>query len=62
MGLKNKTLISIILPCRNEEKALDFCLSNVKEVIKKNNLSAEIIVSDSSVDSSPEIAKDTKLF
>ncbi|MFA5484711.1 MAG: glycosyltransferase family 2 protein [Candidatus Pacearchaeota archaeon] len=61
MGLKNKTLISIILPCRNEEKALDFCLSNVKEVIKKNNLSAEIIVSDSSVDSSPEIAKRHKV-
>ncbi len=50
--------ISIILPCRNEEKALSFCLENIKEVIKKNDLNAEIIVSDSSSDKSPEIAKE----
>lgn len=49
--------ISIVLPCRNEEKALPFCLKKIKEVIKKNHLSAEIIVSDSSSDKSPEIAK-----
>lgn len=57
MGIKNKILISIVLPCRNEEKALDFCLKNIKKVIRKNNIQAEIIVSDSSTDSSPEIAK-----
>lgn len=49
--------ISIILPCRNEEEALPFCLKQIKEVIKKHNLSAEIIVSDSSTDKSPQIAK-----
>jgi len=49
--------ISIILPCQNEEKALPFCLGKIKETILKNNLSAEIIVSDSSIDQSPEIAK-----
>lgn len=49
--------ISIILPCRNEEKALGFCLKQIKETIKKNKLSAEIIVSDSSDDKSPEIAR-----
>lgn len=49
--------ISIILPCRNEEAALDSCLNQIKEVIIKNRLNAEIIVSDSSTDSSPEIAK-----
>ncbi len=48
--------ISIILPCQNEEKALGFCLKQIKEVIKENNLNAEIIVSDSSTDKSPEIA------
>jgi glycosyltransferase involved in cell wall biosynthesis len=52
-----KPKISIILPCRNEEEALPFCLKKLKEVIRKNNLSAEIIVSDSSNDKSPEIAK-----
>ena len=49
--------ISIILPCRNEEQAIEFCLKQIKEVIKNNNLNAEIIVSDSSSDSSSEIAK-----
>jgi len=53
----NELEISIILPCQNEEQALSFCLSQIKETIKKNNLSAEIIVSDSSTDKSPEIAK-----
>ncbi len=52
-----KPEISIILPCRNEEEALPFCLKQIKQVIKKNKLSAEIIVSDSSTDKSPEIAK-----
>jgi glycosyltransferase involved in cell wall biosynthesis len=55
--IKTAPELSIILPCRNEEKALPFCLSTIKEVIKKNNLNAEVIVSDSSIDSSPEIAK-----
>lgn len=49
--------ISIILPCQNEEQALGFCLQQIKKVIKNKKLSAEIIVSDSSSDKSPEIAK-----
>ena len=49
--------ISVILPCRNEEKALAACLQQAKKTIRENNLSAEIIVSDSSTDRSPEIAK-----
>ena len=49
--------ISVILPCRNEEHGLPFCLKQIKETIKKYNLSAEVIVSDSSTDTSPEIAK-----
>ena len=61
MGLKSggrtSPELSIILPCRNEEQALDFCLKQIKEVISTNKINAEIIVSDSSKDSSPEIAK-----
>ena len=49
--------ISIILPCRNEEKAIGICIDNIKEIIKENELDAEIIVSDSSKDSSPLIAE-----
>lgn len=54
--------ISIILPCRNEEQALPFCLEKIKKVIQINNLSAEIIVSDSSVDKSPQIARENKVI
>ncbi len=49
--------LSVILPCRNEEQGLDFCIKEIKKVIKENNIDAEIIVSDSSIDKSPEIAK-----
>lgn len=54
--------ISIILPCQNEEQALAFCLKQIKETVKKNRLSAEIIVSDSSFDKSPQIAKKEKVI
>jgi len=53
--------ISIILPCRNEEESLDFCLRTIKQTIKNHKLNAEIIVSDSSTDNSPEIAKKHKV-
>lgn len=53
----NNPELSIVLPCRNEEKALQKCLSQIKKVIVKNNLYVEIIVSDSSTDSCPIIAK-----
>ncbi len=49
--------LSIILPCRNESLALPGCLKQIKEVIRKNNMDAEIIVSDSSTDNSAKIAK-----
>jgi glycosyltransferase involved in cell wall biosynthesis len=49
--------ISIILPCRNEERALPLCIKQIKETIKNNYLSAEVIISDSSTDSCPAIAK-----
>jgi len=56
-----KPKISIVLPCRNEEQALGYCLDQIKEVISKNNLSAEVIVSDSSSDRSPEIAREFEI-
>ncbi len=52
-----KPKVSIILPCQNEQAALAFCLQKIKSVIKENGILAEIIVSDSSTDKSPEIAK-----
>jgi len=55
---KEKILISIVLPCRNEESSLAGCLAEAKKVIAQNDLSAEIIVADSSTDRSPKIAQE----
>lgn len=49
--------LSVILPCRNEELALDACLTEIKKVLEEFNLKGEIIVSDSSTDRSAEIAR-----
>ncbi|MDE2188501.1 MAG: glycosyltransferase family 2 protein, partial [Patescibacteria group bacterium] len=42
----NKPELTIILPCLNEEKAIGFCLDEIKKVIDKNNIAAEILVVD----------------
>ncbi|HEV8190527.1 MAG TPA: glycosyltransferase family 2 protein [Ktedonobacterales bacterium] len=49
--------ISIVLPCLNEEDAIGGCVDNVKDVIARYGLSAEIVVVDNaSTDHSAEIA------
>ena len=57
--MKTETNIEVsgILPCRNEEQSLGDCILKIQEIFKKHNISGEIIVSDSSTDNSPEIAK-----
>lgn len=54
----NKFLVSVILPCRDEEEALASCLDQIKKIFNENNINGEIIVSDSSTDRSPEIARE----
>ena len=47
MILQNKKIdLSIILPCLNEENAIRPCLDNIRNVIDKNNFSAEVIIVD----------------
>lgn len=53
----NEHKISIILPCRNEEKAIGFCIAQIKKIVSEKNIIAEIIVSDSSTDESATIAE-----
>lgn len=49
---------SIILPCRNEEKAIGYCIDNINQSMKIAGIKDyEIVVSDSSTDNSPKIAK-----
>ncbi len=51
-------VISIVIPCLNEERTLGICLKKASETLTKNNISGEIIVSDNgSDDNSIEIAK-----
>ncbi len=53
-----KLEFTFILPCYNEERTLAFCIKEIKEYIKKKNISAEILVVDNnSTDNSKVIAK-----
>jgi len=58
LSLEKKPLLSVILPCRNEEKSLLYCINSVKKILADFNIDSEIIVSDSSSDRSPQIAKE----
>ena len=49
--------LSVILPCRNEEESLEFCILKIQDIFRTHNINGEIIISDSSSDSSPEIAR-----
>ncbi len=49
--------LSVVLPCRNEEEALENCIHQITNVLEVNGVRAEIIVSDSSSDRSAEIAR-----
>jgi hypothetical protein len=40
---------SVVLPCGNEEKAVEGCIIQIKGVLEKENINGEIIVSDSSI-------------
>jgi glycosyltransferase involved in cell wall biosynthesis len=48
--------ISIILPAMNEEKTIGNCIERIREGLARCDLTAEIVVSDSSSDRTPEIA------
>ncbi|MBE6161402.1 MAG: glycosyltransferase family 2 protein [Firmicutes bacterium] len=53
--------VTILLPCLNEEKTLEICIKNIKEVMDKLKYNYEILVSDNnSSDSSVKIAKKNK--
>ena len=58
---KNKK-ISFILPCLNEEVAIGFCLEEIREVIRGEALSAEVIVVDNgSSDRSKQIVEEKQI-
>lgn len=56
--MENKPEVSVVLPCLNEEATIGECIQNIKNVLKKENINGEIIISDNgSTDKSVMIAK-----
>ena len=56
--IQTKYDYTVVLPCLNEELTLGFCINEIFEGAKSENLSVEVIVSDNgSTDSSIEVAK-----
>jgi glycosyltransferase involved in cell wall biosynthesis len=50
-------LLSIIIPCKNEEKTIGAVIGKAVSTLKQEGLDGEIIVSDNSTDNSREIAR-----
>ena len=44
--INKKIDLSIVLPCLDEEKAIETCLNQILQTIHKHHLSAEIIIVD----------------
>lgn len=51
--------ISVVIPALDEEQSIETCIDKIKEVFKNQELSFEIIVSDSSTDKTGELARRT---
>lgn len=55
----NEIEVTILMPCLNEEKSLAFCIKEVEKSVKKNHISAEILIGDNrSTDNSRKIAEE----
>jgi glycosyltransferase involved in cell wall biosynthesis len=56
--LSSAPLVSVVLPCLNEEAALGACLAQIKQILSNANIPFEIVVCDNgSTDNSVEIAR-----
>lgn len=51
-------VLSIVMPTLNEEEGIGECLDQIESAVAELGLPAEILVSDSSRDGTPEIARD----
>jgi hypothetical protein len=50
--------LSIVMPTLNEQKGIAECIEKTKQAIEQLGVTAEIIISDSSTDRTPEIARE----
>lgn len=54
----HKPIVSVVLPCLNEEDALAICIDKIRKAFAENNIDGEIVLSDNgSTDRSVEIAE-----
>jgi glycosyltransferase involved in cell wall biosynthesis len=49
--------VSVILPALDEERTIGECISKIQKVLRENAINGEIIVADSSMDRTSEIAR-----
>ena len=57
-GVSSTPYLSVILPSLNEETTIGICIRKIQKVFGDLGVSGEIIVSDSSTDHTPEIARE----
>jgi len=58
-NMSNKPLVSVVMPCLNEEEAIGFCIEKIHRTFTRNNINGEIVVCDNgSTDNSVAIAED----
>jgi glycosyltransferase involved in cell wall biosynthesis len=57
LGIMGQPLVSVVIPCMNEEKTLGSCIGKAWQALEHEGLEGEIIVADNSTDSSGAIAK-----
>jgi glycosyltransferase involved in cell wall biosynthesis len=53
---ENSVDVSVILPALDEERTIGECITKIQNVFHDNAINGEIIVADSSIDRTPEIA------
>ncbi|HMB45207.1 MAG TPA: glycosyltransferase family 2 protein, partial [Candidatus Methanoperedens sp.] len=52
----SQPLVSIIIPCMNEEKTIGVCIKKALSTLEREGYEGEIIISDNSTDTSRDIA------
>lgn len=55
-SLVSQPLVSIIIPCMNEEKTIGVCIKKALSALEREGYDGEIIISDNSTDTSRDIA------
>lgn len=59
MSNQNKPLVSVVMPCLNEEETLPLCIEKITQYFNESGVEGEIVVADNgSTDNSKQIARD----